>query len=94
MRISGRQYLPQQGRSLIQGFLQRDGVVLLLDAEGAVIAAVPQGLQEAAPPGGVVAPAGVTKFQDREANSSTPLVSSRVFCPAAFSSRTSLMWTW
>lgn len=94
MRISGGQRLPQQGHGLLQGLLQRDGVILLFDAEGAVVAAVLQRLQKAAPPGGVVACAGVTKFQERLANSSTPLVSSRVFCPAAGSRRTSLMWTW
>ena len=76
MRISGGQRLPQQGHGLLQGLLQRDGVILLFDAEGAVVAAVLQRLQE------------------RLANSSTPLVSSRVFCPAAGSRRTSLMWTW
>ena len=58
MRISGGQRLPQQGHGLLQGLLQRDGVILLFDAEGAVVAAVPQRLQKAAPPGGVVACAG------------------------------------
>ena len=55
---SGGQDLPQQGHGLFQSLLQRDGVVLLLDAEGAVVAAVLQRLQKAAPPGGVVACAG------------------------------------